>query len=62
MEHATPRRTDGDTGAMKEGDRFSCSNCGCRIVLQEHGDPSKMKDMRPFTCCCGSVMRRETQP
>jgi len=44
---------------MRDGDDFVCPNCGCEIMLKHHGDPSKMPNMRPFTCCCGTPMQPE---
>lgn len=44
---------------MREGDDFVCPNCGCEIMLKHHGDPAKMPNMRPFTCCCGTQMEPE---
>jgi hypothetical protein len=46
---------------MRDGEDFVCPNCGCEIMLKHHGDESKMQDMRPFTCCCGTQMRPEHQ-
>ncbi len=44
---------------MRDGDDFVCPNCGCEIMLKHHGDPQKMQGMRPFTCCCGTLMEFE---
>lgn len=44
---------------MQEGDDFVCPNCNCEITLKHHGDPARMPDMRPFTCCCGTTMEPE---
>jgi len=44
---------------MQEGDDFVCPNCDCEITLTHHGDPARMRDMRPFTCCCGTTMEPE---
>ncbi|HEX5589724.1 MAG TPA: hypothetical protein VFX65_05500 [Candidatus Limnocylindrales bacterium] len=44
---------------MQEGDDFVCPNCGCEIRLRHHGNPERMHQMRPFTCCCGSPMTKE---
>jgi len=44
---------------MQDGDDFVCPNCGCEIRLIHHGDPAKMPNMRPFTCCCGTQMEKE---
>ena len=44
---------------MRDGEDFVCSNCGCEIMLKHHGDPAKMPNMRPFTCCCGTSMQPE---
>jgi hypothetical protein len=44
---------------MHDGDDFVCPNCGCEIMLKHHGDPAKMPNMRPFTCCCGTQMQPE---
>lgn len=44
---------------MREGDDFVCPHCGCEIMLKHHGDPAKMANMRPFTCCCGTQMEPE---
>jgi hypothetical protein len=44
---------------MQEGDDFTCPNCGCEIRLRHHGDPQRMQQMRPFTCCCGTPMQKE---
>jgi hypothetical protein len=44
---------------MRDGEDFVCPNCGCEIMLKHHGDESKMQNMRPFTCCCGTQMRPE---
>jgi hypothetical protein len=44
---------------MQEGDDFVCPNCGCEIRLVHHGDPARMRQMRPFTCCCGTQMETE---
>jgi hypothetical protein len=44
---------------MRDGEDFVCPNCGCEIMLKHHGDPAKMPNMRPFTCCCGTPMQPE---
>lgn len=44
---------------MQDGDDFVCPNCRCEIRLRHHGDRSKMQEMRPFTCCCGTEMEKE---
>jgi hypothetical protein len=44
---------------MQEGDDYVCSNCGCEIRVRHVGDPAKMQNMRPFTCCCGTQMAKE---
>ena len=44
---------------MQDGDDFVCPNCGCEIRLIHHGDPAKMPNMQPFTCCCGTRMDKE---
>jgi hypothetical protein len=44
---------------MRDGDDFVCPNCGCEIMLKHHGDPQKMGQMAPFTCCCGTPMEFE---
>ena len=44
---------------MRDGEDFVCPNCGCEIMLKHHGDPAKMPEMRPFTCCCGTPMEPE---
>jgi hypothetical protein len=44
---------------MHDGDEFVCPNCGCDLILKQHGDPAKMQEMRPFTCCCGTAMHSE---
>jgi hypothetical protein len=44
---------------MRDGDDFVCPNCGCEIMLKHHGDPRKMGQMGPFTCCCGTPMEFE---
>jgi hypothetical protein len=51
-----------DLSTMREGDDFVCRYCGCEVTLKRHGDPERMPDMRPFTCCCGTVMELERQP
>jgi hypothetical protein len=61
MEHTTPNPAGTGGLEMQEGDRFSCPNCGCRIVLEHHGDPEKMQPMQAFICCCGKTMRQEQQ-
>jgi len=52
---------DGGSGQlqMREGDDFVCPNCGCEIRLRHHGDESRMPQMQPFICCCGTTMRKE---
>lgn len=57
----TPTSDTPTTGSMQmqEGDDFVCSNCGCEIRLRHSGDPAKMQQMRPFTCCCGTQMDKE---
>jgi hypothetical protein len=44
---------------MKDGEDFVCPNCGCEIMLKHHGDPARMPNMGPFTCCCGTQMQPE---
>ena len=44
---------------MRDGDDFVCPNCGCEIMLKHHGDPRRMGQMGPFTCCCGTPMEFE---
>ncbi len=44
---------------MEEGEDFVCPNCGCEIRVRHHGDPERMPRMVPFTCCCGTQMRKE---
>ena len=48
--------------AMQDGDDFACPRCGCEIRLIHHGDPAKVAQMEPFTCCCGTRMMRAPQP
>ncbi|MFL5641894.1 MAG: hypothetical protein ACJ776_05310 [Chloroflexota bacterium] len=55
----TTQQTMGDSMQMQEGDDFVCPNCSCEIRLRHHGDPAKMQQMRPFTCCCGTPMEKE---
>ena len=55
----TSTTTDSGTMHMQEGDDFVCPNCNCEIMLKHHGDPAKMPNMRPFTCCCGTQMQPE---
>lgn len=45
---------------MTDGDDFVCPACGCGIRLRHHGDPTRMTRMVPFTCCCGTEMRKES--
>ncbi len=45
-----------DRTEMRDGEDFVCPNCNCEIMLKHHGDASKMRNMRPFTCCCGTTM------
>ena len=47
---------------MHDGEDFVCPTCGCEIMLKHHGDPARMPQMGPFTCCCGTEMRPEHQP
>lgn len=56
-----PRTTTStmDSLQMQEGDDFVCPTCGCEIRLRHHGDPARMPQMRPFTCCCGTRMEKE---
>ncbi len=56
---ATTRTTGSTTMEMRDGDDFVCPNCGCEIMLKHHGDPARMPNMRPFTCCCGTPMEPE---
>jgi hypothetical protein len=49
----------GDPLEMHDGDEFVCPNCGCNLTLKHHGDPAKVQEMRPFTCCCGTAMHSE---
>jgi hypothetical protein len=58
MDHMTERRSE---MTMQEGDEFTCPNCDCRITLAHHGDPARMPNMRPFTCCCGTTMEQEAR-
>jgi hypothetical protein len=51
-----------DRMEMRDGEDFVCPNCGCEIMLKHHGDPAKMPNMGPFTCCCGTQMRPEHAP
>jgi hypothetical protein len=57
--HATHSDMQGGQIHMQDGDDFVCPNCGCEIRLIHHGDPAKMPNMRPFTCCCGTQMEKE---
>ena len=49
----------GDRLEMRDGEDFTCPNCGCEIMLKHHGDPARMPNMQPFTCCCGTRMQPE---
>jgi hypothetical protein len=53
----TPQQTD--RLEMRDGEDFVCSNCGCEIMLKHHGDPARMQQVVPFTCCCGTPMQPE---
>jgi hypothetical protein len=55
MDHAMPETAH----EMRDGEDFVCPNCGCEIMLKHHGDPAKMPNMGPFTCCCGTEMAPE---
>ena len=57
--HATHSGTQDGEIQMQDCDDFVCPNCGCEIRLIHHGDPAKMPNMRPFTCCCGTQMQKE---
>jgi hypothetical protein len=57
MQHETMHA--GGQMQMQEGDDFVCPNCNCEIRLIHHGDPAKMPNIRPFTCCCGTPMEKE---
>ena len=59
MDQVTRPTTGGTVLEMRDGEDFVCPNCGCEIMLKHHGDESKMQDMRPFTCCCGTLMQPE---
>ncbi len=59
MDHTGTAAGTRDIHSMKDGDDFVCPNCGCEIMLKHHGDPAKMPNMRPFTCCCGTPMEFE---
>jgi hypothetical protein len=48
-----------DRHEMRDGEDFVCPNCGCEIMLKHHGDPARMPNMGPFTCCCGTPMEPE---
>jgi len=51
--------TQSDQPEMRDGEDFVCPNCGCEIMLKHHGDPARMPNMGPFTCCCGTQMAPE---
>ncbi len=57
MTQATNTRPDRQE--MHDGEDFVCPNCNCEITLKHHGDESKMRQMVPFTCCCGTPMQPE---
>jgi hypothetical protein len=59
MDQMNPQAAGTAVLEMRDGDDFVCPNCGCEIMLKHHGDPSKMQNMRPFTCCCGTPMQPE---
>ncbi len=44
---------------MRDGEDFVCPNCNCEITIKHHGDPARMPNMQPFTCCCGTQMQPE---
>ncbi len=46
----------GNVHEMHDGEDFVCPRCGCEIMLKHHGDPARMPNMSPFTCCCGEQM------
>jgi hypothetical protein len=48
-----------DRPEMHDGQDFVCPNCNCEIMLKHHGDPTRMRQMVPFTCCCGTPMQPE---
>jgi len=59
MTQPTPDDQSSQQIDMRDGDDFTCPNCGCEIMLKHHGDPSKMQRMDMFTCCCGTPMEFE---
>ena len=59
MDQMNPQAAGTTVLEMRDGDDFVCPNCGCEIMLKHHGDPAKMPNMRPFTCCCGTPMQPE---
>ena len=56
---AIPQAAQASQTVMNDGDDFVCPNCGCEIRLRHHGDPTKMRQMTNFTCCCGTRMEKE---
>jgi hypothetical protein len=58
-EHPMDQQTVSREQLMRDGEDFVCPNCGCEIMLKHHGDPARMQNMRPFTCCCGTQMQPE---
>ena len=59
MDQTTTHGGGAATIEMRDGDDFVCPNCGCEIMLKHHGDPARMRNMQPFTCCCGTRMEPE---
>ena len=42
---------------LKQGDKFTCSNCGCELTLDVL-PPDRFTRLKPFSCLCGTRMER----
>jgi len=45
---------------VRDGDHFTCPNCGCEIRVRHQGDEDRIERMVPFTCYCGTLMRKQS--
>jgi hypothetical protein len=51
----------GQAVEVRRGDHYLCPNWSCEIGVRHHGNPERIERSRPFTCCCGTEMRKEPE-
>jgi hypothetical protein len=56
----TQSPTMGTTGRSQGQDEdWTCSVCGCEIMVKHAGDPARMAPGSAYTCRCGTRMELE---